>query len=221
MNLKPLNRPTVFVVDDDRQMLDSLTALLAAMQFTARAFASAQEFHGFYEPSMPGCLVLDVKMPVQDGLELYEQLVREGKRVPVIFITAHADVSMAVAAMKTGAIEFLEKPFARELLLDRVEKALALDAKWRCREAEYGVVDQRIRLLTKREQETLELILAGAANKLMASKLQISERAVEMRRAAIMQKLQTRSLAELVELAITHRILGEIRHTRGSSWLQV
>ncbi len=145
MNPKPLNPPTVFVVDDDRQMLDSLTALLAAMKFTARAFASAEEFHRFYVASMPGCLVLDVKMPVQDGLELYEQLVQEGKRLPVIFITAHADVSTAVAAMKTGAIEFLEKPFARELLLDRVQKALALDTKWRNRDAEYGALDERIR----------------------------------------------------------------------------
>jgi FixJ family two-component response regulator len=204
----------VFVVDDDQQMLASLTALLAAMKFTARAFLSAESFHRFYEPSMPGCLVLDVKMPVKDGLELYEQLVREGKRVPVIFITAHADVSTAVAAMKTGAIEFLEKPFERERLLDRVQKALALDASWREREAEYGSLDERIQRLTKREQDTLELLLSGASNKSMASKLRISERAVEMRRAAMMQKLQTRSLAELVEMAITHRILGEIRQTR-------
>lgn len=202
-------------------MLDSLTALLVAMKFSARAFASAEEFHRYYEASMPGCLVLDVKMPVQDGLELYEQLIREGKRVPVIFITAHADVSMAVAAMKTGAIEFLEKPFARELLLDRVQKALVLDAQWRQREAEYAVLDERIGRLTQREQETLQLMLAGLPNKSMASKLLISERAVEMRRAAIMQKLQTRSLAELVETAITHRILGEIRQTRCGSWLSV
>jgi two-component system, LuxR family, response regulator FixJ len=219
MNPKPAHLPTVFVVDDDRQMRESLTALLTAMKFAARAFPSAESFYRFYEPAMPGCLVLDVKMPMQDGLELYEQLIREGKRVPVIFITAHADVSMAVAAMKTGAIEFLEKPFERELLLDRVQKALSLDAAWRKREAEYSAIEDRINSLTKREQETLQLILAGAANKTMASKLQLSERAVEMRRAAIMQKLQTRSLAELVELAITHRILGEIRQARRSSWL--
>jgi len=221
MNPKQAHQPTVFVVDDDHQMLDSLVALLTAMKFVARAFSSAESFHRFYDPSMPGCLVLDVKMPVQDGLELYEQLVREGKRIPVIFVTAHADVSMAVAAMKTGAIEFLEKPFERELLLDRVQKALSLDAKWRKREAEYRGLDDRIELLTKRERETLRLILAGVSNKAMASRLQISERAVEMRRAAIMQKLQTRSLAELVELAITHRILGEICQTRSGSWLQV
>jgi FixJ family two-component response regulator len=219
MTLKQAHPPTVFVVDDDRQMLNSLTALLAAMKFAARAFPSAESFHRFYQPSMPGCLLLDVKMPVQDGLELYEQLLREGKRLPVIFITAHADVSMAVAAMKTGAIEFLEKPFERERLLDRLTNALALDSRWRTREATYGALDERIKRLTQREQETLQHILAGASNKAMASKLKISERAVEMRRATIMQKLQTRSLAELVELAITHRILGEIRQTRCSTWL--
>ncbi len=202
-------------------MLESLTTLLSAMKFTVRAFANAAEFHRFYDPSMSGCLVLDVRMPVQDGLELYEQLVREGNRIPVIFITAHADVSTAVAAMKTGAIEFLEKPFERELLLDRVQKALALDDEWRRHDAEYAELDERIRLLTPREQETLELLLCGASNKVMASKLQISERAVEMRRAAIMQKLQTRSVAELVESAITHRILGEIRQARSSAWLRV
>lgn len=220
MNPQPAHRPTVFVVDDDRQMLDSLTTLLVAMQFTTRAFASAEEFHRFYEPSMPGCLLLDVRMPVQDGLELYEQLIREGKRVPAIFITAHADVSTAVAAMKSGAIEFLEKPFDREILLDRVQKALALDATWRQRDVDYAALDARIQRLTERERQTLELLLSGDANKVMASKLQISERAVEMRRAAIMQKLQTRSLAELIELAITHRILGEIRHARRSAWLR-
>ena len=219
MNRMPAHRPTVFVVDDDRQMLDSLTTLLVAMKFATRAFSSAEEFLRHYEPSMPGCMLLDVRMPVQDGMELYEQLIREGKRVPVIFITAHADVSVAVAAMKSGAIEFLEKPFDREILLDRVHKALALDAKWRKRESEYSTLDDRIRLLTDRERQTLELLLTGDANKVMASKLQISERAVEMRRAAIMQKLKTRSLAELVELAITHRILGEIRQARCCAWL--
>ena len=221
MNPPTAKTPTVFVVDDDDQMLDSLASLLRTLRFAVRAFPSAAEFHRFYEPSMPGCLVLDVRMPVQGGLELYEQLIHEGKRIPVIFITAHADVSTAVAAMKTGAIEFLEKPFERELLVDRVRKALALDAEWRRRDSDYQAVDERIKLLSAREKETLQLILSGASNKRMASQLGISERAVEMRRAAIMQKLQTRSLAELLELAVAHRILGEIRQTRGESWLRV
>jgi two-component system, LuxR family, response regulator FixJ len=211
-------KPTVFVVDDDGQMRESLVTLITAMHFPARGFASAGSFHKYYRPSMAGCLVLDIKMPVQNGLELYEQLIREGKRLPVIYITAHADVSMAVSAMKTGAIEFLEKPFDRGTLLERIHKALALDANWRKREADYNALDARITRLSERERETLHLILSGASNKAMAAKLYISERAVEMRRAAIMRKLQIRSLAELLELAVTHRILGEIVQSRADSW---
>jgi FixJ family two-component response regulator len=144
-------------------------------------------------------------------LELYEQLLREGKRLPVIFITAHADVSTAVAAMKTGAIEFLEKPFDRETLVDRVQRALALDAEWRRRDAEFASLHERVARLTPREQETLTLIQAGATNKAIAAQLSITERAVEMRRSAIMRKLQVRSAAEVIDLSTTHRILAELR----------
>ena len=212
------HEPTVFVVDDDRQMRESLVTLITAMHFSARGFSSAGNFHQIYKPSMPGCLVLDIKMPVQNGLELYEQLIREGKRLPVIFMTAYADVSTAVAAMKTGAIEFLEKPFDCGTLLERIHKALALDADWRRREADFNALDARMSRLSERERETLQLIQSGASNKAMAAKLYISERAVEMRRAAIMRKLQIRSLAKLLELATTHRILGEIVQTRSDSW---
>jgi FixJ family two-component response regulator len=204
------DQPTVFVVDDDRQMRDSLVMLLEAMGYRARSFASADEFRRFYDPPSPGCLVLDVRMPRQTGLELYEQLVREGKRLPVIFITAHADVSTAVAAMKTGAIEFLEKPFERETLLERVKHALALDAAWRRREKEFNAVAARISRLNARDRETLDFILRGASNKVMAARLFISERAVEMRRARLMRKLEVESLAELIDLAVTHRLLAEI-----------
>lgn len=204
------NNPTVYVVDDDRPMRDSLVGLITAMGFSARGFATAGAFHGFYRRELPGCLVLDVRMPVQSGLELYEQLIHEGKRLPVIFITAHADVSTAVAAMKTGAVEFLEKPFDHDTLNQRIQKALALDAQWRRREAEFAAVDRRISRLNERDLETLQLILAGTSNKAMASRLYISERAVEMRRAAIMRKLEVRSLAELLELTITHRLEAEI-----------
>lgn len=206
----PNNKPTVYVVDDDRPMRDSLVGLITAMGFPAQGFASAGAFHGFYRRQLPGCLVLDVRMPVQSGLELYEQLIREEKRLPVIFITAHADVSTAVAAMKTGAVEFLEKPFDRDTLHARIRKALALDSEWRRREADFSAVDRRIARLNERDQETLQLIIAGTSNKAMASRLFISVRAVEMRRAAIMRKLEVRSLAELLELTITHRLEAEI-----------
>lgn len=199
-------------------MRESLVTLISAMRFTARGFASARAFHRFYRPQMPGCLVLDIQMPLQTGLELYEQLIHERKRLPVIFITAHADVSTAVAAMKTGAIEFLEKPFDRHTLLARIEQALALDDEWRRRAAEFQAFDRRMARLHPRERQTLELILAGVPNKAMAGRLDISERAVEMRRAAIMRKLEVRSLAELLELAVSHRILGEIADTRTVAW---
>jgi FixJ family two-component response regulator len=220
MMLSQATPATVFVVDDDEQMRQSLVALTTAMGFSAQGFASGHDFLDAYCPSMPGCLVLDVQMPGLTGLELYEQMIREGKRLPVIFVTAHADVTTAVAAMKTGAIEFLEKPFSRQTLLARIQTALQLDATWRRREDEYGALDVRITRLTERERETLELVLAGTSNKVMAARLFISERAVEMRRAMIMRKLQVRSLAELLELAITHRILGEITDTLAGTRLR-
>ncbi|HVA45019.1 MAG TPA: response regulator [Pirellulales bacterium] len=202
--------PTVFVVDDDQQMRESLVMLIETMGYPARGFATAGAFHRTYLRQWPGCLVLDVRLPGKSGVELYEQLVREEKRLPVIFITAHADVTTAVAAMKTGAIEFLEKPFDRQTLLERIERALALDADWRRRQANFDAIDARIARLNGRDRETLQFILAGESNKVMAARLFISERAVEMRRAVIMRKVGVSSLAELIDVAVTHRLLAEI-----------
>lgn len=208
------NTPTVYVVDDDRPLRDSLVGLIKAMEFPAQGFSSAAGFHRFYRSRLPGCLVLDVRMPGQGGLELYQQLLQEGKRLPVIFITAHADVPTAIAAMKTGAVEFLEKPFDREALRAHIEKAIALDAAWRRQEEKFNALDRRIARLNARDLETLQLIIAGTSNKVMAARLFISERAVEMRRAAIMRKVEVRSLAELLDLAITHRLSAEVATLR-------
>jgi FixJ family two-component response regulator len=207
----PPPKPTVFVVDDDDDMRDSLVALFQELGFAVEAFSAPGAFHRYYRPEVPGCLLLDIRMPRQSGLELYEQLLQEGKRLPVIFITAHADVSTAVEAMKTGAIEFLEKPFDRATLVERVRKALALDAQWRREEEEFVALNERIARLTPREQETLKLIQAGATNKAIAARLAITERAVEMRRTAIMRKLQVRSSAEAIDMSATHRILADLR----------
>jgi FixJ family two-component response regulator len=207
----PLATPTIFIVDDDRQMRDSLTALLEALGYAVQSFAHASAFLKSYRADQPGCLLLDVRMPGQSGLELYDQLLREKKRLPVIFMTAHADVSTAVAAMKSGAIEFLEKPFDRQKLHARLEKALKLDTQWRQREAEYVDLEHRIARLREHDRETLSLILAGHSNKVMANKLLLSERAVEMRRASLMKKLQVNSIAELYDLTLTHRILSDLR----------
>jgi FixJ family two-component response regulator len=214
MNPPDLTKQTVFVVDDDQQMRDSLCALLDVLGYRFMAFNSPGGFHRYYRPAMPGCLLLDIRMPRQSGLELYQSLLQEGKRLPVIFITAHADVTTAVAAMKTGAIEFLEKPFDRETLLDRIRKALALDAEWRASDAQFADLTDLMAKLSPREQETLLLIQAGESNKAMASTLGLTERAVEMRRSAIMKKLGVRSVAALVDLAATHRILADLRQAQ-------
>ena len=211
MPSSPSASPTVFVVDDDQQMRESLVTLLEILDFNVHAFSAPGGFHRYYRAEMPGCLLLDIRMPRQSGLDLYEQLLKEGKRLPVIFITAHADVSTALAAMKTGAIEFLEKPFGREVLVNRIQKALALDSEWRRDDAEFAALSERVERLTLRERETLELIQAGATNKAIAVKLSISERAVEMRRSAIMRKLQVRSVAEVIDLSTTYRILADLR----------
>jgi FixJ family two-component response regulator len=205
--------PTVFVVDDDDQLRAALEAILSAQGFVVRTFPTAGSFARDYEPEMPGCLIADIWLRRQTGIELYEQLVREGKRLPVVFITAHADVPTAVAAMKTGAVEFLEKPVDPKKLFESVQAALALDAQWRKREAEFAAVEERIGRLSERERETLTLVMAGDSNKSAAAKLFLTERAVEMRRASIMKKLEVDSLAELMELAVTHRILNELRAT--------
>lgn len=201
--------PTVFVVDDDPPMRESLVMLIEAMGFHVLAFASGGAFLRFYREPLPGCLVLDVRLPGKSGVEMYQELLDDGKRLPVIFITAHADVSTAVTAMKSGAIEFLEKPFDRQALLAHIERALAIDADWRRRQASFDALEARIAVLNRRDRETLERILAGESNKVMAARLNISERAVEMRRAVIMRKLGVSSLAELLDLAVTHRLLRD------------
>jgi FixJ family two-component response regulator len=214
MPFSPSSKPTVFILDDDDEMRGSLVALFQALDFDVHAFSTPGGFHRFYCAGMPGCLLLDIRMPHRSGLELYKQLLQEGKRLPVIFITAHADVATAVTAMKIGAIEFLEKPFDCDALVNCVRKALALDAEWRRRDAEFAALNERIVRLTRREQETLTMIAAGETNKAIAARLSITERAVEMRRSAIMRKLQVRSAAEVIELSATHRILADLRRER-------
>jgi FixJ family two-component response regulator len=207
----PTHLPTVFVVDDDADVRDALRTLLAALGYPVRAFASCAEFESAYTPDWPGCLILDIWLPEESGLEFYERLLRSGVRIPVVFITAHADVSTAVAAMKTGAVEFLEKPFDRGVLVDRVTKALRLDTQWRKQHDRYHELDCQIGQLSRVDRETLDLLLTGVPNKVMATRLGVTERAVELRRQRLMQRLHVASLAELLDLAVTHRVLSELR----------
>ena len=209
--------PTVFIVDDDPDLRDSLTTLVRVLGHPTRSCSSAEEFLRTYDPDEPGCLILDIHMPGQSGLDLYRKLLQDGVKIPVIFITAHADVSTAVAAMKTGAIEFLEKPFDRQTLLQRIETAMELDQQWRAGERRYAEMDERVQQLSATDRETLEKVLSGVPNKAMAAELHITERAVELRRQRLMQKLGVRSVAELLDLTITHRVLAELREVARNS----
>jgi FixJ family two-component response regulator len=214
MTLSPPQNFNVFIVDDDADLRNSLLELVEVLGYRALAFASGSQFRHYYRAGMPGCLLLDVHMPRQSGLELYEQLIQEGSRLPVIFITAHADVTTAVAAMKTGAIEFLEKPFNHTTLADRLSKALALDNQWRKRDAKLAEAESKIASLSARERETLQMIVEGCPNKVMAARFDLTERAIEMRRARIMSKLNVRTVAELLDVAITYRVMDELRELR-------
>lgn len=202
---------TVFVVDDDIDIRNSIEMLLTAAGYTVRSYPEPTAFLAQFPDDARGCLLFDVRMPNQTGIELYQLMLRRGFRLPVVFITAHADVDTALAAMKTGAIEFLEKPFDRVSLLRLVEKGIRLDALWQSQEDKFQDVDERIGRLNRRDRETLEFLIEGLMNKQIAAKLEITERAVEMRRSSLLKKLGVGTTAELLELAITHRVLLEVR----------
>jgi FixJ family two-component response regulator len=194
--------PTVFVVDDDESVRSSLKFLLRSASLESRAFGSAQEFLETYDPAQPGCIVLDVRMPGMSGLELQQELNLRGAIIPVIFITGHGDVPMAVEAMQHGAHDFLQKPFKDEDLIERVRRALARDAKTRTALEEHKSIRTRLQSLTPREREVLALMAQGKPNKIMAHELGVSQRTVEIHRARVMEKSGASSLAELVRMVM-------------------
>ena len=197
--------PTIFIVDDDSAVRESLAFLIRSMSLTVATFDSAQAFLAACDPALPGCLVLDIRMPGMSGLELQEELRRREVTLPIIFITGHGDVAMAVRAMKGGAVDFIEKPFNDQQLLDRINQALELDRTARAARAEQALVAARLDLLSPREREVLERIVAGQANKVIAIDLGLSERTIEIHRAKVMSKTGARSLAELVTMINRHR----------------
>ncbi len=194
--------PTVFVVDDDESVRGSLRFLLRSAGLESRAFGSAPEFLAAYDPAQPGCLVLDVRMPGMSGLELQQELILRGAVIPVIFITGHGDIPMAVEAMQHGAHDFLQKPFRDEDLIERVRRALAKDAKARASLEEHNAIRARLDSLTPREREVLALMARGKPNKIMAHELGVSQRTVEIHRARVMEKSGASSLAELVRMVM-------------------
>lgn len=202
-------RPTVWVVDDDEAMRDSLGMLLRSAGIMAEACASAHEFLERWSPDRHGCAVLDIRMPGMDGLELQQELARRGAKVPVIFITGHGDVPLAVQAMQRGAVHFLQKPFADQELLDAIAKALALDAGAHAEEFELRESRERLAALTPREGEVMARVVDGQANKVIAIELGLSQRTVEIHRARVMQKMGCRSLADLVRQVMRLKEAGD------------
>jgi RNA polymerase sigma factor (sigma-70 family) len=192
----------VFIVDDDDALRDSLTLLLESVRLTARTFASAQEFLREFNRKSPGCLVLDVRMPGMSGLELLDRLMADGVSLPIILLTAHADVPMAVRALKGGALDFLTKPFSSQELLDRIQEALEQDRRRREHEADIAAVAARFARLTPREREVMALVVEGNSNKEIAAALGVSSKTVEAHRTKVMDKTEADSVAGLVRMAL-------------------
>ena len=195
-------RGVVFIVDDDEALRDSLRWLIESVGLRVETHASADSFLQSYYPGQSGCLLLDVRMPGMSGLELQEQLESRSVRLPVVIITGHGDVAMAVRAMKAGAVDFIEKPFDDEVLLASIRRALSLDAEQRRSRAAQADILARLAQLTRREHQVMELVTSGMANKQIAAELNVSAKTVEAHRAHVMEKMQASSLAELVRMSM-------------------
>jgi FixJ family two-component response regulator len=198
-------KPVVYIVDDDDGMRRALGVLMTTVGYQPAAFAGPREFLSKYDPSQPSCLVLDVRMPEMSGLEVQQHLNRSGSMLPVILVSGHGDIPMAVQAMKDGAFDFLQKPFRDQDLLDRINGALKLDAENRASTDRLADLTQRSGSLTPREREVMALVVDGKANKVIAIDLGLSERTVEIHRANVMEKMGARSVAHLVKM---HLMLG-------------
>ena len=194
---------TVFIVDDDAAIRFAMQALMDSVNLSHEIFASGDEFLEIMADQRPGCLVLDIRMPGLGGLELQEELIKRGNTLPIIFITGHGDVPMAVEAMQKGAVDFIQKPFRDQELLDRIRDALATDEERREAQQHHAEVAGRLDRLTNREREVFDLVVTGKPNKVIAYELGVSQRTVEIHRARVMEKMQARSLADLVKMHMT------------------
>ncbi|HEB57637.1 MAG TPA: response regulator transcription factor [Gammaproteobacteria bacterium] len=194
---------TIYVVDDDQAVRESLCWLLESVDLPVVTYASAQEFLANYNPEMGGCLILDVRMPGMSGLELQNKLAEIECTLPILIVTGHGDVPMAVRALKNGAVDFIEKPFNDQKLLERIQHCLDQDRAQREARSMQRIMQARYEQLTPREQEVLVRVVAGKLNKVIATELGISSKTVEAHRANIMEKMHASSLAELVTMCVT------------------
>lgn len=194
---------TVYVVEDDEAVRDSLELLLKSDDKSVRTYESATAFLKDYSDKMAGCIVLDIRMPGMDGIELQKKLNEKHSILPIIFVTGHGDVPMAVDAMKEGAVDFIQKPYREEALLEKIEAALKQDQEQRKSLDEKQEIIRRIKSLTPREHEIMGRMIAGQANKVIAIELEISQRTVEIHRSRVMHKMGTHSLAHLVRMVLS------------------
>lgn len=204
-----LDEQTVYIIDDDEDIREGFSLLLETVGQRHEVYSSAIEFLESFHVEMSGCLVLDIRMPRMSGLELQQKLSEEGSVLPVIFITGHGDIPMAVEAMRRGALDFVRKPFREQNVLDRINEALDLDAGKRKILLDRQQVLERMGNLSEREREVLELVALGKMNKVVAADLAISERTVEVHRANVMKKLGVETLAQLVRVKITAELLAD------------
>jgi len=196
---------TVFVVDDDASIRNALRLLLTSVDLNVETYSSGREFLESYNPMVPACLVLDLRMPDMSGLELQEELLMRDVDIPVVFITGHGDVPVATQAMKAGAMDFVEKPFSDQFLLDAIQRAIAQAEMTHQRRVQFEDVKRRLEALTMREREVMDLVVAGKASKQIAAELYISQKTVEVHRLHIMQKLGARCVADLVRTVLGAR----------------
>ena len=194
--------PTVFVVDDDPGVQGAIRLLLRSVGLPSETFSSAKAFLESFDPGAPGCLILDLRMPGMSGIELQSRLIELESELPIIFVTAHGDVPTAVAAVKAGAVDFIQKPFQDQKLLDMVHHAIELNAQTRQQRTDLTEIEGRLKSLTPRELEVLDLVVAGKLNKIIARELGISQRTVEIHRARVMQKMEASSVSQLVRMVI-------------------
>jgi len=199
---QPGHEPTVHIVDDDAGVRKALALLVCSAGLRTQTYESAHDFLDRYEPGQPGCMILDIRMPGMSGLELQQELVMRQNPIPIIILTGHGDIPMAVRAIKAGALDFIEKPFQNGTLLSLVETGLERDRAARAEYARRRDIDRRLARLTPREREVMEHLVHGALSKVVAAELGISPRTVEIHRARILKKLGVRSISEVVRMTL-------------------